>query len=127
VTEHGDESLCILGRGEIPVEVKADGKGGRNQHFALLVGCQLNHLSNWAFASLASDGCDYLKGIAGGYVTGQVLAEATALGGSVEQCIADTDSYAFHRRHQTHLYCDEGTGMNVSDIYVFVKMAGSTG
>ena len=118
----GNNNIYILAGGEIPVKAIKNTKGGRNQHFSVVM---LRHLKSiakkWAFFSIATDGCDYIKGIAGSYVTSDLKEYLNTKNIQIDSYIDNTNSYSFHRDFGTHLVCNKGTGMNVSDIYIFIS------
>ena len=116
------EPFCVLAGGEIPVRAKKGGKGGRNQHFSAMMMKYLGPLENWAFASIASDGRDYLEGIAGGLVSSKTCEICSAKGTDATHFVEETNTYELHKLLDTHLLCKKGTGMNVSDIYVFMSL-----
>lgn len=87
------ERVCLLSAGEVTVRVPptAAGRGGRNQHFALLcaesiAGEEITVLSG------GSDGIDGNSVAAGGVVDGSTLARAQHLGYPVQQALARFDS-----------------------------------
>jgi len=91
----GRERVCLLSAGEVTVQVPlvATGKGGRNQHFALLcseaiVGGEITVLS------AGSDGIDGNSPAAGALVDGSTVARADAAGRSVAAALAAFDSYS---------------------------------
>jgi glycerate 2-kinase len=73
----GGERVCLLSAGEVTVRVPAgaDGKGGRNQHFALLCS-ELIAGSGITVLSAGSDGVDGNSPAAGGLVDGTTVARA---------------------------------------------------
>jgi len=113
---------CILAGGEVPI--KADiGKGGRNQHFALEVLRRMEAVKqNWVFLSIASDGRDYIKGIAGAYVSSDLQTYLDKSEVSIEEYTEKTNSYCFHEKYKTHLKCELGTDINISDVYVYLSV-----
>ena len=113
--------VFIFAGGEVPVKVVDNNKGGRNQHFPLEM---LNYLDsiddNWLFFSIATDGYDYIKGIAGSYVSSELNRFLKKNNVKIESFSKNTNSYEFHSKYQTHLICDNGTGMNVADTHIFI-------
>ncbi len=88
---------CIISGGETTVKVTGDGKGGRNQEFAL---CCAQAIADWKdrpvlFASLGSDGTDGPTDAAGAVATPQTVARAEAKGMSVQDFLRRNDSYHF--------------------------------
>ena len=116
-----------LGRGSDPSPVatgrKDDGgKGGRAQHFAAAM---IPKLFKWSgevtFAAVASDGHDYLPGIAGAIVTGETNRRMLDMEVPYEQLFAGTQSFEIHRRLGSHLLTVNPTQTNVFDAYIFMR------
>jgi glycerate 2-kinase len=86
--------ICLLSAGEVTVQVPAGtvGRGGRNQHFALLCGEAVAG-SEITVLSAGSDGIDGNSPAAGGLVDGSTTARAAAGGYSVGAALAAFDSY----------------------------------
>ena len=121
VAKVNHKPLFIIAGGEIPVKAIDNNKGGRNQHFSIAMANNLSLINrDWAFFSIASDGCDYIKGIAGGFISKQLIDYLKTKNEKIKSYIDNTASFKFHENYGTHLTCEEGTGINVSDIYVFV-------
>lgn len=53
-----DPPACILCGGEKTVTIKGDGKGGRNQEFALAAACAINGLEEVVVLASGTDGND---------------------------------------------------------------------
>jgi glycerate 2-kinase len=86
---------CLLSAGEVTVQVPAGaaGKGGRNQHFALLcseliAGCEITVLS------AGSDGVDGNSPAAGGLVDGTTTARAQAANYTVAAALSAFDAHS---------------------------------
>lgn len=92
---HERGSVCLLSAGEVTVQVPADatGKGGRNQHFALL--CS-ERIAGEALVVLSggSDGVDGNSDAAGAVVDGSTVARAEAAKSSVAEALTAFDSYS---------------------------------
>jgi glycerate 2-kinase len=86
--------ICLLSAGEVTVQVPpgAVGRGGRNQHFALLCSEAIAG-SEMTILSAGSDGIDGNSPAAGGLVDGSTTARASAGGYSVGAALAAFDSY----------------------------------
>jgi len=89
------EMACLLSAGEITVRVppEAAGKGGRNQHFALLCSEQI---AGQAITVLSggSDGVDGNSPAAGAVVDGTTTERATLAGYPVAQALDAFDAYS---------------------------------
>jgi hydroxypyruvate reductase len=91
----GRERVCLVSAGEVTVRVPSDamGRGGRNQHFALLCSEEIAG-DEIVVLSAGSDGIDGNSPAAGGVVDGSTVKRAEAAGYSVEAAIAAFDSYS---------------------------------
>ncbi len=88
---------CLICGGETTVRVEGDGKGGRNQEWALWCA---REIAGWGetpvlFASLGSDGNDGPTDAAGAVATPDTVRRALRLGLSVEDHLRRNDSYHF--------------------------------
>jgi hydroxypyruvate reductase len=89
------ERVCLISAGEVTVQVPsgASGKGGRNQHFALL--CSESIVDGEiTVLSAGSDGIDGNSPAAGAVVDGSTMRRAEAAGYSVAAALAAFDSYS---------------------------------
>ena len=108
---------CILCGGETTVTIQGDGKGGRNQEFALAAALILDGMENIVLLSAGTDGTDGPTDAAGGLVDGTTISRATAKG---------LDPLAYLRRNDSyHILKDLGdlvitgpTRTNVMDVYM---------
>jgi glycerate 2-kinase len=91
----GRERVCVLSAGEVTVQVPSgtNGRGGRNQHFALLCSESIVNDEITVFSG-GSDGIDGNSPAAGGLVDGLTTARAEAAGYSVGVSLAAFDSYS---------------------------------
>lgn len=109
----GDKVALIWG-GETTPAVKGQGKGGRNQHFAL---CFLKEFKlseyDWCFASRASDGQDFVKNVGGGIVTDEMNKAG------IDQALTKYDSFNF-LKVKGGLIFSKNTGTNVGDLGVLL-------
>jgi hydroxypyruvate reductase len=87
------ERVCLISAGEVTVQVPlgAPGKGGRNQHFALLCGDAIAG-DEITVLSAGSDGIDGNSPAAGAVVDGSTRRRAEAAGYSVAAALAAFDS-----------------------------------
>jgi len=86
--------ICLLSAGEVTVQVPAGsvGRGGRNQHFALLCSEAIAG-SEVTVLSAGSDGIDGNSPAAGAMVDGMTVARAVEGGYGVRDALAAHDSY----------------------------------
>jgi hydroxypyruvate reductase len=89
------ERVCLLSAGEITVRVppEASGKGGRNQHFALLCSEQIAG-QDITVLSGGSDGIDGNSPAAGAVVDGMTVERAALARYPVAQALDAFDSYS---------------------------------
>ena len=114
------EPVAFIGVGEVTVRVRGEGRGGRCQQFAWLMADKLAGLEcDSAFVARASDGRDYVEGVAGGWVDGSTLKRATRSGIDWESVARANDAYSALGELGQLL---EGghTGWNLCDVYVAV-------
>ena len=105
--------------GETTVVVKGDGRGGRNQEFALSASMKISENCGVALISLGTDGLDGSTDAAGALVDGSTLARAGASGLSAEDALQRNDSYEFFRSLGDSIITGP-TGTNVNDISIAV-------
>lgn len=86
---------CLVFGGESTVTLQGSGLGGRNQELALGAVVEMAGLSDAFLVTLATDGGDGPTNAAGAVVTGQTLARAVASDISVQNSLANNDSYHF--------------------------------
>lgn len=115
----------LLCGGECIVKVPscARGKGGRNQHYALLAAQKIAG-GHCTVLSAGSDGIDGTSPAAGAIVDGETIALAQKVGLSPEEFLADFDSYGFFKsleeKSGQRFLVDTGpTGTNVNDIMLW--------
>lgn len=108
--------LCVLAGGETTVRVKGDGRGGRNQEFALALGQEVAGLPITVL-SAGTDGVDGPTDAAGAFVDGTTVQRARARGLEPDVALARNDSYGFFSQLGDLFQCGP-TGTNVMDIKV---------
>ena len=119
-SEHG--RVCLLSAGEVTVAVPrgAAGRGGRNQHFAL-VASRLIAGGRITVLSAGSDGVDGNSPAAGAVVDGKTLVRAAREGQLVDEALAAFNSYPLFS--QLHDAITTGpTGNNLRDLRVLLAM-----
>jgi hydroxypyruvate reductase len=89
--------LCVLSAGETTVHVTGNGKGGRNQEFALALAGATGDLGpHVAAVSVGTDGVDGPTDAAGAIVDNTTVARADAAGlGPPHLYLRDNNTYAF--------------------------------
>jgi hydroxypyruvate reductase len=98
--------------GEVVLEVRGNGTGGRNTHTALLAASRLAG-SDDVFCAFATDGVDGRSDSAGAIVNGST----TSRGGDPAPARDHFDSAAYLARSSDLLRCPP-TGTNVSDLWI---------
>lgn len=115
VTIH--DPVCVLAGGETTVRLTGQGKGGRNQEFALVVAHALAGEERWALLSAGTDGIDGPTDAAGAFVDGHTVHRAHAHGLDPAHVLAENDSYRFFMT-LGDLFSPGPTGTNVMDLKI---------
>ncbi len=111
-----------LSGGEITVEVKGKGRGGRNQEFVLRMAEKLASFEKgWMVASLGTDGIDGPTDAAGAVAGPETVRKAQRLGLSMRRYIENNDSYTFFEK-LGGLVKTGPTGTNVMDIRMMLVL-----
>lgn len=105
----------LIAAGETTVTVRGDGKGGRNQEFALSAALGIDGVPGVALLSLGTDGRDGPTDAAGGLVDGGTAARIRAAGLDPEEALAQNDSYTALKA-AGDLLVTGPTGTNVADL-----------
>jgi glycerate 2-kinase len=108
---------CFLLGGETTVEVRGQGKGGRNQEFALASALELTSCPGIYMLSAGSDGSDGPTEAAGAFVEGKTILRAHAMGLEPYRALRNSDSYNFFRPLDD-LFSPGPTGTNVLDFKI---------
>lgn len=108
---------CLLLGGESTVEVRAEGKGGRNQHLALAAALALEARGNAGAVALSAgtDGTDGPTDMAGAVAGSATLEKARGMGLDPQDFLARCDSYRFFEQVGGHVYTGP-TQTNVMDL-----------
>ncbi len=109
-----EKPRCFIFGGETTVEVKGDGKGGRNQELALWVLKAIQEKGTCTFLSAGTDGKDGVGDAAGAVVESGDLHE------DMEHYLQNNDSYRYHQKYGT-LIRTGASGTNVMDIMILIK------
>ena len=110
---------CILSGGETTVTVHGDGKGGRNQEFALALAIALAGVPGVLVLSAGTDGTDGPTDAAGAIATGQTLERAHPLGLDAAEHLLRNDAYPFFEK-LGDLVKTGPTGTNVMDLHILL-------
>lgn len=125
----GAAPLCLLEGGELTVEVRGRGRGGRNTEFMLALLAELDGTSpggpeersgppvgvEWFAASLGTDGIDGPTDAAGAWIGPGTGGAARSLGLDPRAFLEENDSYSFFKRTD-NLIMTGPTGTNVMDL-----------
>ena len=110
---------CILCGGETTVTIRGDGKGGRNQEFALAAALVLDGIENIVVLAGGTDGNDGPTDAAGAMADGRTLARAQAKGLDPLDYLRRNDSYHFFQTLED-LVITGPTLTNVMDVYMIL-------
>jgi glycerate 2-kinase len=105
--------------GETTVTVRGDGKGGRNQEFALSASMKIGENGGIAFTSFGTDGLDGSTEAAGAIVDGSTAVRCRELGLSPEEFLLRNDSHRLFTQ-LGDLIITGPTGTNVNDVSIAV-------
>jgi hydroxypyruvate reductase len=108
---------CILCGGETTVTIRGDGKGGRNQEFALASALAIDGIANLVVLAGGTDGNDGPTDAAGAIADGRTLARARAQGLDPFDYLKRNDAYHFFQPLDD-LVITGPTRTNVMDVYM---------
>jgi glycerate 2-kinase len=108
---------CILCGGETTVTIQGQGKGGRNQEFALASAIIIDGMENIVVLSGGTDGTDGPTDAAGAIADGSTLTRARANNLDPLDFLRHNDSYHFFQP-LGDLLITGPTRTNVSDVYM---------
>ena len=126
--------LCLLAGGELTVEVRGRGQGGRNSEFALALLREMEspasrplagpgqRRNRWLAASLGTDGIDGPTDAAGAWAAAGTWERAARLGLEPGRFLDRNDSYSFFKK-AGGLIRTGPTGTNVMDLRIFMGVA----
>ncbi|MEL6571528.1 MAG: DUF4147 domain-containing protein [Pseudomonadota bacterium] len=116
------ESGVTLWGGETTVQLKGNGRGGRNQELALRIALEARARGwgQWTCLQGGSDGRDGPTDAAGGLVDQETLSRIAAAGADCNALLANNDSYAA-LQIAGDLLMTEATGTNVADLGVLIR------
>lgn len=110
---------AIIAGGETTVTVRGQGRGGRNQEFALSAAIHIAGVDNLTIMAFATDGTDGPTDAAGAIVDSTTVARATTMGLDPHSALVDNDSYTFFQK-LGDLIVTGPTNTNVDDLYVII-------
>jgi len=110
---------CILCGGETTVTIQGQGKGGRNQEFALASAMIIDGMENIVVLSGGTDGTDGPTDAAGAIADGRTIARARAKHLDPLDFLKRNDSYHFFQALDD-LIITGPTRTNVSDVYMIL-------
>jgi glycerate 2-kinase len=110
---------CLLAGGETTVRVRGDGRGGRNQHFALALAEQIAGLEAVHCLIAGSDGRDGPTNAAGAFIDGTTMERARRRDLDPRAFLRRNDSYAFFAA-LGDLFRPGPTGTNVMDLEIAI-------
>jgi glycerate 2-kinase len=123
--EASEQPMCVIASGETTVHVRGDGRGGRNQEFALAAapgvsaGRTARHFV--ALGSAGTDGIDGPTDAAGAIVDGTTLQRASRAGLRIEAALESNGAYDFFQP-LGDLIVWGPTGTNVGDLHVLLMV-----
>jgi len=119
---NGEQPACFIAGGETTIEVKGNGRGGRNQHFALTMLVELlkkydKRNSFPIILAAGTDGTDGPTNAAGAIVDSSLADLIKKENIPVEKYLHDNDSFNFFDR-TNRLFITGPTQTNVMDIVI---------
>jgi glycerate 2-kinase len=110
---------CLISGGETTVTLKGNGKGGRNQEFALAAAIELDGIKDVLLFSAGTDGTDGDTDAAGAMSDGNTCTRALQAGMSPSNHLESNDSYPIFAR-LGDLVITGPTRTNVMDIHLVI-------
>lgn len=110
-----EPKTCLIMGGETVVKITGNGKGGRNQEFALSAAKYIN--DNVSLFSIGSDGTDGPTDAAGGYIDKDILNKIKELNINIDSVLNNNDSYNALKQVDG-LIITGPTGTNINDLMV---------
>jgi hydroxypyruvate reductase/glycerate 2-kinase len=111
--------VCLLFGGETTLTLGGSGKGGRNQHLALLCALLLENHPGITILSAGTDGTDGTTDAAGAVVDSGTIPAALGKNIDPAKFIANFDSFHFFKKAGGHIITGP-TMTNVMDIIVVI-------
>lgn len=110
---------AFIFHGESTVHVEGDGKGGRNQHLALLMSKKISRRKNTLLLSAGTDGVDGNTDVAGAFAASDTSRRAAKLGIEANDFLRDFNSYHFFKTLGDLIFTGP-TGNNVMDFQLIL-------
>ena len=110
---------CVLAGGETTVTIRGEGKGGRNQEFALAAALDLKGWQKISVLSAGTDGSDGPTDAAGAFADANTCASAARMGLNPFDYISRNDSYNFFKAIED-LFITGPTRTNVMDVLCMI-------
>jgi len=107
---------CVISGGETTVTIHGEGRGGRNQEFALAAAIDLAGLPDVLILSAGTDGTDGPTDAAGALADGSTLSRSTR---DAAEALANNDSYPYFEE-LGDLITTGSTGTNVMDLHLIL-------
>jgi hydroxypyruvate reductase len=114
---------CILSGGETTVTLRGQGKGGRNQEFALAGALEIEGFKNLVLFSAGTDGTDGPTDAAGAVTDGETIRRGREKGMDARVFLNENDSYSFFEK-LGDLLITGPTGTNVMDLRLLLIAPG---
>ncbi len=111
--------VCLISGGETTVQVKGDGKGGRNMELALAFALLIEGREDITLLSAGTDGTDGPTDAAGAIVDGDSISKGRMGGLDARDFLERNDSYNYFRK-TGDLLITGPTGTNVMDIQIII-------
>lgn len=105
--------------GESKVNVEANGKGGRNQHLALMAALSIEGQHPISLMSFGTDGIDGPTKSAGAIINSMTTLKARKKKLQPEKYLQEYNSFDFHKQMNTHIITGR-TGKNAMDLQVLL-------
>jgi len=112
-----NKPVCLLFGGETALSVSGSGKGGRNQHLALIAAEKLKDLPGITLLAAGTDGNDGNTEMAGAVVDSNTSQVASRKNADLQKYLDNFDSYSFFRITGGHINTGP-TLTNVMDIVI---------
>jgi glycerate 2-kinase len=114
----GVSRACLVSGGEVTVQVKDGGRGGRNQQFALHCARQIAG-EDITVLSAGTDGIDGMSDAAGAVVDGSTVERARAAGFDAQEALERFDAFPLFEATGDAIITGP-TGTNVRDLRVLL-------